>query len=349
MDTADLSADQLATCGCPAEQHAGLRERGVHSRDGEWIVARPADVTAALESPVLTVAPTDPRSAPPAGDAKALQTRWARFGDGAAHGRARGVLEQLLPDATGLETAAARRTAAVLRERSGAIDAMALARTVPVEVLAEALEVPPVRYSEVAALVGLLCEALAPWLGRRSLELEDGDLAARELMAILTDVEGWDSEQCAAVAGLLFQARDATAALIGAAVLNAYTAADRDPADSVEWALRHDAPVQCTRRTAVEDVVLGGETVPRGASVWVVLAAAEHGPPQRPATFGSGPHGCPGAAHATALATGVLTALRTGGWQLMPQQPVAYEPRPNLRMPAVVLLEQPSPRSGRPR
>ena len=89
------------------------------------------------------------------------------------------------------------------------------------------------------------------------------------------------------------------------------------------------------------DVQLGGVTVPRGAPVWVVVAAAEEGPPSQPATFGAGPHACPGAAHAVALAGGVLSALRTDRWQLVPGQSADYEPRPNLRLPAIVLVGRP--------
>jgi len=81
--------------------------------------------------------------------------------------------------------------------------------------------------------------------------------------------------------------------------------------------------------------------VPRGAPVWVVVAAAEEGPPSQPATFGAGPHACPAAAHAVAVACGVLSALRTDAWQLVPGQPVGYEPRPNLRLPAAVLVQRP--------
>lgn len=69
-------------------------------------------------------------------------------------------------------------------------------------------------------------------------------------------------------------------------------------------------------------------------------AAAQHGPPSPPATFGAGPHRCPGAAHAVALATGVLTALRADGWRPVPGQPVNYEPRPNLRLPSTVLVDR---------
>jgi cytochrome P450 len=106
----------------------------------------------------------------------------------------------------------------------------------------------------------------------------------------------------------------------------------------VERALRHRPPVQCTRRTALTDVELGGVTVPRGASVWVFLAAAETGPPEPPMTFGGGLHACPGSSPATALANGVVDGIRAAGWRPVPKQSVSYEPRPNLRLPTRILV-----------
>ncbi len=49
----DLPAQQLATGDRLAEQHAALREHGVHHRDGGWVIAQAPDVTdATLESTV---------------------------------------------------------------------------------------------------------------------------------------------------------------------------------------------------------------------------------------------------------------------------------------------------------
>lgn len=104
--------------------------------------------------------------------------------------------------------------------------------------------------------------------------------------------------------------------------------------------LRQHAPVQSTRRFAAHDLNLCGLLVPRGTAVWVLLGAAETGPQTPPATFGAGPNACPGSAHARALATGVLSAVRGGGWRAVPGQRVHYEPRPNLRLPASVLMER---------
>jgi cytochrome P450 len=333
----ELHAQQLATADRPAEEHAQLRDRGVHRRQGGWVVARREDVAAALASPVLGVAGPVAAGAAPQGDARLLQARMARFTDGPQHTGRRALLEQLMPTAAGLEVEAGRQAAAALRGRTGTVDAMPLARTVPVLVLAAALGVPVADRPRVEALTGLLCDALAPSLAAPATGAAE-DEAASALIGLLQPVGPWNDEEVAAAAGLLFQARDATAALIGTALL-AHPAL-RDPAVAVERALRQHAPVQCTRRTALADVQLGGATVPRGGPVWVVLAAAEQGAPSQPATFGAGPHTCPGAEHAVALARGVLTGLGAAGWQPVAGQDVRYEPRPNLRMPAVVLVEQ---------
>jgi len=264
----------------------------------------------------------------------------ARFSDGALHVRRRALLEQLLPAAAGLQAAAAQRTAAAVQGRAGVLDVMPLARTVPVMVLAAAIAVPEGRVCAVTDLVARVCDALAPRLGPAPTETRDGDEAARELTAALATLGPWDDEQVAAAAGLLFQARDATSALIGSALLAEHPTVGRDPLTSIEEALRRHAPVQCTRRTAVQDLRLGAASIPRGAPVWVVLAAAEQGTPSRPATFGTGPHACPAATHARALARGVLSALDSDGWQPVPAQPVDYEPRPNLRLPSTVRLQR---------
>jgi cytochrome P450 len=127
--------------------------------------------------------------------------------------------------------------------------------------------------------------------------------------------------------------------LIGTAVL-AGTSDRRDPrsaAQRVDQVLRHDAPVQCTRRTATADAAIADMTVPAGSAVWIFLATAEQGSGM-PATFGSGPHGCPGAAHATAIARQVVSVIGAEGWMPVGAQRVDYEPRPNIRVPVRVLV-----------
>jgi cytochrome P450 len=331
--TPSLPVQQLATCPDPTDEYAEMRERGVHCRDGAWLVARPNDVAAALASPALSVAPARSQG----GTAAQLLARMARFSDGAEHAQRRARVEALLPEA-GLEFAAARAAGDLLERSAGVVDAMPIARTVPVSVLAAALGVPEFDVEQVVTMTGRLCEGVSPShvAGSTSPDGENIDDAAERLLALLAPVGSGDDDEVVAVASVLFQARDATAALVGAALLiSAEPGADDE---FVERALRQHPPVQCTRRTALADVELGGVTVPRGASVWVFLAAAETGPPAAATTFGSGPHACPGSGPAVALANGVVDGIRSAGWRPVPGQPVRYEPRPNLRLPARILV-----------
>lgn len=335
----DIPVPELATCADPAVQHVRLRSGGVHQRGGDWLVSDPDDMAAALSLPSLSVAPPATGGGTPAGAARQLQRRMARFTDAPAHAHRRAQVERLLPDPVGLDEAAGDVAARWLERRTGPVDIMPLARSLPVTVLARALGVPGEDLGPVTAAIEQLSAALAP-SPTSSPTRSTGDLAAEQLTARLAPVGPWDAEQVAAAAGILFQARDATAALIGASLL--VDAGDEaTPAARVDAALRRHAPVQCTRRVPTTDVEVGGVVVPRHAAMWFILAAAEQGPPAPPATFGTGPHACPGSAHATAMAEGVLTAVHRHGWRPVPGQPIHYEARPNLRMPATVLLERP--------
>jgi len=165
--TPALPAQLLATAAALHAQHGQLRERGVHRRDGGWVVGRPEDIAEALSLPALSVAVGSGSS----GAARRLQTQSARFTDPPQHDRRRAVLERLPPVVVGLEDVAAEQTsvavAVAVDGSTGAVDVMSLARLVPVSVLAGALGVPDVHRRQVAALTGALCDALAPSLGAR--------------------------------------------------------------------------------------------------------------------------------------------------------------------------------------
>lgn len=336
VPTRPLSVQEIATCANPTEQYAVLRGRRMYWEDGDLIVAAPETVAQALAHPALSVVP----AGSPEVDPLALRADMARFSDGPEHSRRRKLVQHFLPAATDLAADAEREATAILDKRDGVVDVMPLARTAPVLVLARAIGVGVDDVDRVVYATGELCDALAPTLASAT-GRPDANPAARVLERLLaaTGVDG--AEGIAAAAGILFQARDATAALIGAAVLTIdNTGISPKPWEVVDRVLRQDPPVQSTRRFAVEDLTLGGLHVPRGTGVWVVLGAADNGPPTPPATFGAGPHVCPGSAHARALASGVLSALRAGRWNVVDGQRVRYEPRPNLRVPASVLMER---------
>jgi cytochrome P450 len=229
---------------------------------------------------------------------------------------------------------------------------MALARSVPATVLASALGLDDAAATEAASLAGVVAAALAPRPdtdpGRSD---ADGDDAARALAALLTPVargSGSRTDAVAAAMATLVQAGDATAGLIGNALVAwaRLPAGPVDPAPLVERVLRHDPPVHWTRRTGMAHTDLGGQHIEPGESLWLLLApagaAAGAGPDPEagnPATtFGSGPHRCPGRHLAIALARGVLAAVADRQLRPVVADPPGYEPRPNIRIPTAVAL-----------
>jgi cytochrome P450 len=354
----DLPAEQLAatpvgelaTAAPPQRWHGPLRQLGTHCHQGAWVVSGPRAVAQALASPALGVVPP----AAPDGPAARLAAQMARFCDGPEHRRRRELVTRMLPPAADVARAAGARANDYLRRRVAAFDIMPMARLLPAEVLARALGLPPARAERAATLTGALCDALTPSLLPRNGTGSAGDAAAAELVHLMASLGHRDDEHAAAAVSILFQARDATAALIGTAVVagtaslaaaaaragNAAEAGGRGPltaARRVEQVLRGDAPVQCTRRVALAEARVGDAVVPAGATVWVFVATAERGTGQ-PATFGSGAHACPAAAQAAAIARQVVTVLEADGWRLAGGQRIEYEPRPNLRVPVRVIV-----------
>ncbi|HEY8120924.1 MAG TPA: cytochrome P450 [Myxococcota bacterium] len=122
---------------------------------------------------------------------------------------------------------------------------------------------------------------------------------------------------------------------------------------AVEEFLRFDSPVQFTDRIAAEDVELGGQRIPRGRPVGLLLAAANHDPAQfaaphrldigradnRHVAFGGGPHFCLGAPLARLEAELALGALlrRFAKWSGDPSA-VAYRRSVLLRGPLALPL-----------
>ena len=336
---AELPVEELATNTTPDHWHGPLVAIGTHCRDGAWVISGPASVAAALDSPALSVVPpTSPDRRGPAGAAADLTARMARFCDGELHQRRRDLLMRLLPPVAEVTRVADVRASEYLRRRRAPFDIMPMARSMPVEVLARALGLAADDADRAAVLTGVLCDALAPSRQPRQGTRHGADAAAAMLGTLLAGPGSRDQEQLAAVISILFQARDATAALIGAAMLPGTAPTPGSaPSQRVENALRNDAPVQCTRRTAMAAAPVGDAVIPAGAPVWIFVATAELGTGV-PATFGAGPHGCPGAAHATAIASQVVTALHSDGWRPVTGQRVEYETRPNIRMPIRVLV-----------
>lgn len=272
----------------------------------ERVLTRYGDVAAILADPQFAPPPAAP--AGPLGSAAWLRATVARFSAGEDHRRRRAVA---VVDLAGLDVptlrAAARARADEFPDVEGA------ARRVPVEVLATAL-----------GLDGRLALAAVPAVAQAYFgsAAPDADAAVARLL----DLAGpGDPETRAARIGLLVQAYDATAGLIG----NAVAAARRHPSgrwpvpDLLAETLRYDPPVRQTRRLATVPLRIAGVAVSAGAIVVLDLAAANRDPsafadpdvfrPGRggpdPLTFGGPPRVCPGRDHALAIATGVVEAV----------------------------------------
>jgi cytochrome P450 len=237
-----------------------------------------------LSAPV----PPVPLDVPP-GSIAWLRASVARFSNGADHVRRRvlAVAELAAIDVDSLREKAFLRTQAVISGRD-VVDVMAeIARPVPVGVLAEALGLPDVS-ADVAGVAAAYHPHVVPG--------EAAEAALTRLVAAC----GGPTEPAAARIGLLVQACDATAGLIGNGLFASLTG---KPAEQ---------PVLATRRR------IGGE------DVTVSLAGTP---------FGAGPRACPGSRHALALSAGVLEALR--GFRLTEGE-TSWVSSPNLRMPSVL-------------
>ena len=286
------------------------------------VVGADADVDEILGSDSWLVVP--PSAADPR--AQALLAKTARFSEGREHLERRAAAQALMPHPARARETARLLTGHAIADAGRFLDAMPVARHVPVAALATCLGISHDDSDRVASLVGRLCDASAPSLLPR--QPVDGLGEVTDELAAISAVACGSAGAGEAAVGLMFQARDATAGLVGSALLRAD---DRDfPERAVEETLRRDAPVQATTRGRA-----GPEDPP--VLAWVVLATGDATLDIAP-TFGRGRHACPGHAVAAALASGVLDAFREAGWQAVPGQSVGYEPRPNLRVPHQVLL-----------
>jgi cytochrome P450 len=347
----------------PLHRHAGL---------GLWVAASAGAVTAVLTHPACRVRPpSEPVPATLAGSAAgAIYGAMVRFNDGARHGPLKasiaGALDVLdRTDVLQRSRQAARALADELRpDHSRPALSGFMMRLAP-SVVASMLGAPNEQLETVARWTAAFVAATAPNASpdvvahgaEAAAQLrEHGRIwAAREgLLATLSrHARAEDQDRVVANGlGLLWQAYDATAALVGNTLVALgripSLRADHDLLAIVTEVARHDAPVQNTRRFLAEDAAIAGQPVARGEAVLVVLAAASRDPavnpdpaafdPRRRApqlfTFGHGPHACPGATVATSIAAaGVETLLSLGIDPAALARDVRYRPSPNIRMP----------------
>jgi cytochrome P450 len=192
--------------------------------------------------------------------------------------------------------------------------------------------------------------------------LTDSDAGSSGLLGALTAeakrVGRGDADAIAANGiGFLSQAYEATAGLIGNTLLR--LARDPELLDIVEndrdamrnmisEVLRHDPPIQNTRRFVVATGTVVGQVMSAGDAILVVIAAANRDPSinpdptrfdlwrrdRRSFTFGTGGHACPGEMLATTIASaGVGRLLRSGLKPELLAGSVSYRASANARIP----------------
>ncbi|PLY46980.1 cytochrome [Janthinobacterium sp. ROICE36] len=154
---------------------------------------------------------------------------------------------------------------------------------------------------------------------------------------------GWHASggMAANLVGLLSQTCDATAGLLGNAVvaLRAQPELSTQPRAAPEqWPAmlrevsRHNPSIHNTRRYTAEDVEFNGVRVPAGQMIVVVLASAVHDAGGLAAPgFGHGRHVCPGQSIAHTIATACLQAW-AGALERLPLA-WSYLPSLNARIP----------------
>ncbi len=281
------------------------------------------EVRAILADPSYVVPPAPGVPHSEFGTLAWLRSLVARFSDGEVHDRRRALVEQDLAglDPDRLRVAAAKLTKRELASLSSGerFDAMIWARRVPVAVLATELGlVGPALPRAVDDVITAAPGYPNPDAAHLGTDASVKRLA--EALGAAGDLGPEDGELLANRIGLLMQACDATAGLIGNALVTEFVVGDADsvpaPVELIGDTIDHDPPVLRTRRLD-----------PDGEAITLDISGF---------TFGTGRRPCPGADQALALAVGVLDALLPA-CELADQQ-IDYVPSPNLRIPAKLMI-----------
>jgi cytochrome P450 len=248
--------------------------------DPAVVVTSRRDVLEVLERPEFVPHRLDD---PSRGPTIELRNVMARFSDGREHAARRASVEAAIAsvDVHAVASAARARTQRDLAR--GELDVLAIAARVPVASLGEALGVRRSgQLDELVADVGSIVSVI----GRGCPADADSDAATTRVLERFAD----RPEGAVAWVSVLYQAMDATAALISTRVLEAATGTPAVPA------------VPRTRRRATVAVEIGARRFDAGTELSVEFGAAD-------LPFGAGPHSCPGRDLAVAIADAVVAEI----------------------------------------
>ncbi len=257
--------------------------------------------------------------------------RLARMSDGPAHAVQREDTLLLMRKLTGELVAAASAqvidaVASPWRARRDGESLNELIRALPVMSILAALGFAPHSFAAMLAHVDTWVAGLSP-LATDAQRAAAVDATAGLLPLLAANAEGGVQglDDSAAHVAVLMQPHEATAGLIGAGLLrlaadeglrNAAVAGTLRRDHFSEEVLRHDPPIQNTRRVTAADVMFEDKPVRTGETVLLVLASAARDLPSHEAPdefrlnrslrttlpLGTGAHACPGGPAALAVA-----------------------------------------------
>ncbi|MEX0144629.1 cytochrome P450 [Massilia sp. LMS1-1-1.1] len=297
-----------------------------------WLATGAAGVRAVLEHPACRVRPPglvvpESLAGTPCG---AIFAELVRMNDGERHTVPKQVLARALGQVDVVRLQAQTLCMASDRVPASAIQLNEAIFQLPLFATAQLLGFAPAQWPALAAWTRDFVACLSPLSNGEQLAgaqeaadsllqgfghlLREGNARPDSLLAsIVTESDAMGSGLLANLVGLLSQTCDATAGLLGNAIVALRAQPELLPqlrASPERWPAmlrevsRHDPPIHNTRRYTADVVAFDGVRVPAGQMIVVVLASAGHAE----SGFGHGRHICPGQSIAHAIAMACLQA-----------------------------------------